>query len=175
MILDINNLQNLKRPSFDQYFLQIALFVSLRSDDEFAKHGAIIVDNLSKHPIGTGYNGTFRKSNKLIEGKDRDSRRPYMIHAEENAIMNSSVNPLSLTNGATIYITGLCCINCLQRVINFGITKIVELDKEGTSTENDETEEIRQNILSNSNIKIEKIPIEDLFLICPSVKPVKNT
>jgi len=152
------------RPTWDEYSLTLAFTVSLRSDDNFIKHGAIIVDNLSKHIIGTGYNNTMRKAKTwIINMNDRDYRRQFMIHAEENAIINCHKNPLELKDGATIYITGLPCINCLQRIINFGITRIVMAEKVGSINED---KEIRQTILNMNKIplQIDKIPLSNKYL-----------
>lgn len=136
------------RPSWDEYFLYLAFAIALRSDDRFIKHGAVIVDNKTKHIIGTGYNNTIAGfPENLIDLNDRDERRPYMIHAEENAILNSSTNASSLSNGATLYCTGLPCVNCLQRIMAFGITDIVYVKSRlATVTENSDTAVIRANI-----------------------------
>jgi len=153
------------RPSFDEYFLMLAFDVRLRSDDKFNKHGAIIVDNFSKHIVGTGYNGTISGSTlDTINYYDREYRRKFMIHAEENAILNCWKNPLESKEGATIYVTGEPCVNCLQRIVNFGITKIVCADREGTITESDDTEKIRDKIFSISGIEIEKISLTNFWI-----------
>lgn len=154
-----------KRPSFDEYFLMLAFDIRLRSDDKFVKHGAIIVDNLSKHIIGTGYNGTIKGSTlETIDYYDREYRRQFMIHAEENAILNCHKNPLELKDGATMYVTGQPCVNCLQRIVNFGITRIVITDRKGTITENENTQKIRDKILFISGIKVENISLNNFWI-----------
>lgn len=153
------------RPTFDEYFLLMAFIASLRSEDKFIKHGAIIVENISNHVLGTGYNATFRKSDKSeIELDNRDVRRPWMIHAEENAIMNCTKNPISLHGGATIYITGTPCVPCLQRIVNFGINRICMAERAGTITENKETEAHRNKILKQSKISIDTKPMDNEWL-----------
>lgn len=148
------------RPSWDEYFLKLAIDVSLRSEDVFIKHGCILVNNKTHHIIGTGYNAMFRGADKSkIDIYNRDLRRPYYIHAEENSIMNCTVNPLDLIKGARAYITGRSCNVCLQRLINFGITEIIELDRQGSITESPQEEEMRQTILSmvpNGSVTIRK-------------------
>ncbi|NIU01063.1 MAG: cytidine deaminase, partial [Nitrosopumilaceae archaeon] len=42
--------------SWDEYFMGIAVFTSLRSKDPNSKVGAVIV-NSANHILGTGYNG----------------------------------------------------------------------------------------------------------------------
>src|ERR1035437_3525548 len=120
--------------------MMIAFVVATRSDDIFIKHGSVIINNMTNHIIATGYNGTFRGCDtSKIDIKNRDERRPWMIHSEENAIMNCTKNPLELPQGASIYVTGLPCVNCLQRVINFGIKTVYMAQRNGSITENDET------------------------------------
>lgn len=153
------------RPTWDEYFLSLAFIVSLRSDDQFIRHGSILVDNFSKHIIGCGYNGTIKGFNDDELLMDRKSRRNFMIHAEENCIMNCSVLPSQLKCGCTIYVTGEPCVNCLQRIINFGIDRIVFAEgRIATITETDETAKIREKILNARNIKIDKIPLANKWI-----------
>jgi len=153
-----------KRPSFEEYFIMLAFDISARSEDKHIKHGAVIVDNLSKHIIGTGYNATFKGSDlSKINLDNREERRPYMIHAEENAIMNCARNPLELVKGASIFITGLPCVSCLQKIINFGITHIYYAKRTGSITEG-ETEGVRKNILSMSKIEITEMPLDNIWV-----------
>jgi deoxycytidylate deaminase len=151
------------RPTFDEYFLNIAFDVSLRSDDNNIRHGAVIVTN-QNHIIGTGYNATIRNSDKnKIPYNIREKKRLWMIHAEENAILNSRENPLTI-GGAKIYITGLPCVNCLQRIINFGITEVIYADRIGSVTENEETMKMRKDIIKMSKIKVRKMKLDSFWL-----------
>jgi dCMP deaminase len=151
------------RPTFDEYFLNIAFDVSLRSDDPNIRHGAVIVTN-QNHIIGTGYNNTIRNSDKSkIPYNIREKKRPWMIHAEENAMLNSRENPLTI-GGAKIYITGIPCVNCLQRIINFGITDIIYAKRMGSITENEETSKMREDIIKMSKIKISEVSLENFWL-----------
>jgi tRNA(Arg) A34 adenosine deaminase TadA len=76
------------RPSWDEYFLVLACTVSLRSEDPDIQHGAVIVNEYN-HIIGTGYNGPVKGSdNSVIPFSVRDEKRKWMIHAEENAMLN---------------------------------------------------------------------------------------
>lgn len=157
------SVNEIQRPTWDEYFLNIAFDVSTRSDDPNIRHGAIIVSE-QNHIIGTGYNGTIRGSDpEKIPYNDRDKKRPYMIHAEENAILNCMINPLTL-DYSKIYVTGLPCVNCLQRIINFGIKEIIYADRIGSITENEETKKMRENILSMSDIKITPVVLDTIWL-----------
>jgi dCMP deaminase len=142
------------RPSFDEYFLNIAKTVSTRSEDVFIKHGAILVDS-NNHIFGTGYNGlTVGFDKSLIDTYNRDERRPYMVHAEQNALLNSVLRP----SNSTMYVTGEPCVNCLLSMINFGVNRICYFDSVGSITENKKTKEIKNNLLRSSNIDYFKFP-----------------
>ena len=150
------------RPSFDEYFMNIALDVSLRSDDPDIQHGAVIVSK-NNYIIGTGYNATIKGSDpSKIPYLNRDKKRLWMIHAEENAILNSSINPNNI-NGAKIYVTAKPCVNCLQRIINFGINEIYYIDRNGSITENEETEQMRNDLITMSGISMIKIDIDSIL------------
>lgn len=138
----------LERPDWDEYFLKIAKDISLRSEDLFIKHGCVLVDRKTNHIIGTGYNGLPKgASHTFIDLSNRDLRRDYVIHSELNAILNSTKAPQDLAQGAKAYVTGRCCNGCLQHLIQYGVTEIIELDKIGSITEDARYQEIRSNIL----------------------------
>jgi dCMP deaminase len=133
--------------------------VSLRSEDPDIKHGAVIV-NRQNHIIGTGYNGPIKGSdNSLIPFSVRDEKRKWMIHAEENAMLNVTQSSSERGDSCRIYITGQPCNNCLQRIINFGIKTIIMMDRVGSITENEETESMRRKIMDMSGTNLIKIPM----------------
>ena len=153
-----------QRPTFDEYFLILAASISLRSDDPDIKHGAVIV-NQQNQIIGTGYNATVRKSNPdKIPYHIRDKKRLWMLHAEENAILNCSSNPLMLPGGAKIYVTGKPCFPCLQRMINFGITKIYHAKRVGTCTDNAESEQMKKHLIEMSGVEVIEVDIDSFWM-----------
>lgn len=151
------------RPSWDEYFLLISFIVSLRSQDPNIQHGAIIVDDLN-HIIGTGYNGPIKSSkDNIIPWNNRDEKRKWMIHAEENCILNCT-KTVSSNNNFKMYITGLPCNNCLQRIINFGVKRIIIADRKGSITENHESEQMRKLLIDMSGIEVKVIPTSNFWL-----------
>src|SRR5690606_37707248 len=128
----VENHYFINRPSWDIYFLNIAISVSHRSEDPNIKHGAVIVDK-NNHIMGTGYNAFITGGDKnIIPLNNREEKRKWVIHAEENGLLNCSAVS---KNDLRIYITGEPCNNCLQRIINFGIKQIIILDRCGSITE----------------------------------------
>jgi len=139
-----------KRPSWDEYFLDMARTASTRSEDLFVQHGAILV-NEHNHIMGTGYNAFTPNFDKaLVDPSDRNARRPYMVHAEQNAILNSTMR----SNCSTMYVTGEPCINCMLSMINFGVKRFCYVDSVGTITDNDETRLIKKNLIDSSGVEV---------------------
>jgi dCMP deaminase len=153
-----------ERPSFDEYFLMLAFDISYRSEDPDIKHGAVIIDS-NNHIVGSGYNATIKNSDKEnIPLSIRDEKRKWMIHAEENAILNCLINPSSYYGDCKMYVTGLPCVNCLQRIINFGVSEIIYADRTGSITENSSTEEMRRKIIEMSKIKVTKFNLHNKWV-----------
>lgn len=108
---------------WDQRFLQLAKFVSGWSKDPSTQVGAVIVDDL-KRVIGLGFNGFARgieDNTDLLH--DRNAKLDRMIHAEINAILNSSLN----VRGSTMYLTIPPCHACANFLIQAGIKKLIWL------------------------------------------------
>ncbi len=114
--------------SWDEYFMGVALLSAMRSKDPTTQVGACII-NSKKRIVGIGYNGfpigveddVFPWEN---DGDWLDNKYPYVVHAEPNAILNSTV---SLDN-ATIYVTLFPCNECAKLIIQSGIKEIVFLE-----------------------------------------------
>lgn len=111
--------------SWDEYFMGVAILSSKRSKDPSTQVGACIV-NKDKKIVGIGYNGfphgidddTFPWGK---EGEYVDTKYPYVVHAEPNAILNST----SSLVGCTIYVTLFPCCECAKLIIQSGIKEIV--------------------------------------------------
>ncbi len=124
-----------KRPSWDEYFMELAEVVRKRADCTRRKVGAVIVKDY--RIISTGYNGTPHTIKNCSEGgcqrcKKRDERKInwyeyeescVCIHAEQNAIIQAAYLGAS-TKGATLYSTTNPCSSCAKMLINAGITKV---------------------------------------------------
>ncbi len=114
--------------SWDEYFMGVAILSAKRSKDPETQVGACIINN-KKRIIGIGYNGfpygvdddDFPWDN---DGNYLDTKYPYVVHAEANAILNSTV---SLEN-ATLYVTLFPCNDCAKLIIQSGIKELVFLE-----------------------------------------------
>lgn len=120
------------RPSWDQYFMDIAQLVSSRSTCLRRQVGAVLV--IDKQIIATGYNGAAQGLKHCIEvgclreqlGVPSGERHEICrgIHGEQNAIIQAALHGVS-TKGATLYCTHQPCILCSKMLINAGIIKVV--------------------------------------------------
>lgn len=114
----------------------IALLSSKRSKDPNTQVGACIVDTLNKI-VGIGYNGFpigcsdddlpwERKNEKLNETK-----YPYVVHAEANAILNSTKD----LHNARMYVALFPCNECAKLIIQSGIKEILYLSDKYKDTD----------------------------------------
>ena len=123
----------MNRPSWDEYFMQMAELTAQRSTCLRRQVGAIVVKE--KHIIATGYNGApkglphceelggcLREKLEIPSGERHELCRA--LHAEQNAIIQAATLGQSI-EGATIYITHQPCIICAKMIINAGISRIV--------------------------------------------------
>lgn len=124
-----NDLQKLiPIPTWDEYFMTLAKVASLKSKDPSTKVGACIVDK-EKRVVGLGYNGFPKKCNDdnlpmKREGSFLDTKYAYVVHAEPNAILNSTKE----TKGCKIYVTLFPCNECAKLIIQAGIEEVIYLE-----------------------------------------------
>ncbi len=117
------------RPSWHEYFMQIAEKVSERSTCLHRHVGAVIVR--SNHIIATGYNNVpsgvphctpdLCTRQNVQAGQELEICRA--IHAEQNAILQAARMGMC-TDGATMYVTILPCYTCAKMILNAGIVKV---------------------------------------------------
>ena len=112
--------------SWDEYFMGIAILAARRSKDPNTQVGACIVsqDNII---ISTGYNGMPKGCSDDEYPWDRtgeQTKYPYVVHAELNAILNASGRDL---RGSLIYVALFPCNECAKAIIQSGIREIVYL------------------------------------------------
>jgi len=119
------------RPSWDEYFLQIARVVATRATCPRRSVGAVIV--LDRRILTTGYNGAPRGLRHCPpDGPNKDWPEGCMmnghcvraVHAEQNAIVQAALNGVS-TRRATLYVTCQPCNACAKMIVNAGIVRVV--------------------------------------------------
>lgn len=143
-----------RRPSVDDYFMEIAHHMARRSTCFRRSVGAVIVKD--KHLLATGFNGVprglthcihtgcIRMGNpnlELFEVKSVEEIREYFqhhrevpsgqfhelctgVHAEENAIIQAAYFGISIRD-ADVYTTTFPCVNCARILINARVKRII--------------------------------------------------
>ena len=124
-----------ERPSWEAYFMDIAVLVSKRSTCLRRSVGAVVVKN--RRILSTGYNGAptnvrhcsetgcLRAEKNVPSGERHELCRG--IHAEQNAIIQAAFHGVSICD-ASLFCTNLPCSICAKMIINAGIKKIFYLD-----------------------------------------------
>lgn len=144
------------RPSWDEYFIDIARLVSKRSTCLRRKVGAVIVKQ--RRVLATGYNGTptnithceetgcLRQSLGIPSGQRHELCRG--LHAEQNALLQASLYGISL-EGSSIYCTNQPCVICVKMLINAGIKEVVIRDGY--------PDKLAREFLKEAKIKVRKL------------------
>jgi dCMP deaminase len=142
-----------ERPSYDEYFMEMANVVSKRSTCLRRKVGALLVKD--KHILSTGYNGApkglkhcsevgcLREELNVPPGERHELCRG--LHAEQNAIIQAAVFGISIKN-SVLYCTNTPCVVCVKMLINAGVKEIVY--------SGEYPDELAKKMLNESDIKI---------------------
>jgi len=112
--------------SWDEYFMGIAMLAARRSKDPNTQVGACIVskDNII---LSTGYNGMPKGCSDdefPWERTGPETKYPYVVHAELNAILNAHGRDLQ---GSRIYVALFPCNECAKAIIQSGVKEVLYL------------------------------------------------
>ena len=113
-----------KQELLDKRYMRMAYIWSENSYCKRRKVGALIVKD--KMIISDGYNGTPSGFENICED-DNDKTKPYVLHAEANAITKVACSNNS-SKDATLYVTSSPCIECAKLIIQAGINRVVYAD-----------------------------------------------
>jgi len=113
-----------KQFSLDSRYLKMAQIWAENSYCERRKVGAILVKN--KMIISDGYNGTPSGFENICEDESGKTK-PYVLHAEANAITKVAKSANNSEN-ATLYVTTSPCIECSKLIIQAGIKRVVYME-----------------------------------------------
>lgn len=150
-----NYRENRDRITWDEIWVAKAFLNAKRSHDPQTQCGAVIVskDNVL---ISEGYNGFIRGINdEVLPNTRRDNMKyPFMIHAEENAILNAARNGHS-TENTKCYVTGNPCLGCFQKLWQAGINEIITTEHQINMLHEDDeyiiTREILESLIRENN------------------------
>jgi len=122
------------RPTWNEYFMKVAITLSSRSSCVKVHSGSVIVHN--KSIVGEGYNGAPPGIKTCLEKgactKELKTGQKYEdtlntgqcigVHSEMNALAHTNT---TIHRGATIYTTILPCHVCAKTLISHGIKRVV--------------------------------------------------
>ena len=161
-----------ERPSYDEYFMEMAHLVAKRSTCLRRNVGAILVKD--KHILSTGYNGApkglehcsevgcLRKELGILSGERHEICRG--LHAEQNAIIQAAVFGISIKN-SVLYCTNTPCVVCAKMLINAGVKEIVY--------SGGYPDDLAKKMISESKIKIRNFDNKNTML-SKTKKLIKN-
>ena len=110
--------------SWDEYFMGIAMLAARRSKDPNTQVGACIVSQ-NNIILSTGYNGMPKGCSDDEYPWDRegaDTKYPYVVHAELNAILNAHGRDLQ---GSRLYVALFPCNECAKAIIQSGVQEVL--------------------------------------------------
>lgn len=139
----------MKRPSFEEIYLQLAATLAKRSTCKRLQVGTVITSDDFRKVLAVGYNGN---ATGLANRCDRDEAGNCgCLHSEENAVINCD-SPRFIPK--LVFVTHNPCVSCAKRLINLGnVKKIFYMHKYRSS------EAI--NILSQVGIELIQLPFKD--------------
>ena len=122
-----------KRPTWDEYFMEIAGVVAKRATCDRGRSGCVVARD--KQILVTGYVGApvglphcdeVGHQIKTITNEDGTVSKHCVrtTHAEQNAICQAAKIGVSI-NGATLYCKMTPCSTCAKMIINAGIKRVV--------------------------------------------------
>jgi len=134
------------RPSWDEYFMEIAHTVSKRATCDRGRSGCVIVKE--KQILVSGYVGSpnglphcddvgHQMKKMLHEDGSISEHCVRTVHAEQNAICQAAKRGIAL-EGSTLYCRMTPCRVCAMLIINCGIKRVVCEKKYHAGAESEE-------------------------------------
>lgn len=112
------------RPSWDEYFLKLAMLASERATCPRMHCGCVLVKD--RYVLSTGYNGSLPGSPHCEDEGCLvvDNHCVRTNHAEMNAICQAARHGVTL-DGASAYVTNMPCTTCAKALIAAGVERVV--------------------------------------------------
>jgi dCMP deaminase len=138
-----------RRPSWDEYFLKLAMLASERATCPRMHCGCVLARD--RFVLATGYNGSLPgtphcDTDGCIVVNDHCVRTN---HAEINAICQAAHHGIDLS-GATAYVTNMPCTACAKALIGAGICRVVVFS--------DYHETLAERFFAESRVCLDRLP-----------------
>jgi dCMP deaminase len=148
------------RPTWDEYFLEMAHVIASRATCLRRRVGAVVVRD--RRILATGYNGApaglphcaevgcRRAELGIASGQRQELCRG--LHAEQNAIIQGALHGVSLRD-STLYCTTQPCVICAKMLINAGLGRIVY--------EGEYADELSLEMLEQAGIELVRVQADE--------------
>jgi len=149
---------NRDRPTWEEYFLEMARVVAHRSTCLRRRVGALLVRD--KRILATGYNGApaglphcedvgcLREQKRIPPGERQELCRG--LHAEQNAVIQGALHGVSL-KGSVLYATTQPCVTCAKMLINAGVRRVVY--------EGEYPDQLALEMLQQAGVELVRVPL----------------
>lgn len=141
-----------RRPSWDEYFLKLAMLASERATCPRMHCGCVLVRD--RFVLSTGYNGSLPGTpHCYTDGCIIVNNHCVRTnHAEINAICQAAHHGISLT-GATAYVTNMPCTACAKALVAAGVRRVVVFS--------DFHDTLAETFFAESKVSIDRLPMPD--------------
>lgn len=145
-----------KRPSWDEYFVDIMVAASKRATCDrgrascvFVRDRQILVTGYVGSPVGFAHCDEIGHQIKKLIHEDRHITEHCVrtVHAEQNAICQAAKRGVSL-DGSTVYVNMTPCRVCAMLLINCGVKRVYAVNKYHAGAES-------ETMLKKAKVKLE--------------------
>lgn len=146
---------NNNRPSWDEYFLKLAMLASERATCPRMHVGCVLVKD--RFVLATGYNGSLPGQPHCddVGCLIVDNHCVRTNHAEINALVQAARHGVNVI-GSTAYITNMSCTTCAKALIAAGIKRVVVFS--------DFHDTLATKFYSEAGVEIVKLPMPDRMI-----------
>lgn len=146
---------NNKRPTWDEYFLKLAMLASERATCPRMHCGCVLVKD--RFVLATGYNGSLpgQPHCEDVGCLVVDNHCVRTNHAEINALTQAATHGVNL-KGTTAYITNMSCTTCAKALIAAGVVRVVVFS--------DFHDTLATEFYTKSGVEIVKLPMPDRLI-----------
>jgi len=141
---------HVERPSWDEYFLKLAMLASERATCPRMHCGCVLAKD--RYVLATGYNGSLPGAPHctdvgclIVEGHCVRTN-----HAEINAICQATRHGADLL-AATAYVTNMPCTACAKALIAAGIKRVVVFSEYHST--------LAEQFFAESSVTLDRLPI----------------
>jgi len=144
-----------ERPSWDEYFLKLAMLASERATCPRMHCGCVLVRD--RFVLATGYNGSLPGAAHChdVGCLIVDNHCVRTNHAEINALCQASRHGVSVAAG-TAYITNMSCTACAKALIAAGIVRVVVFS--------DYHQTLAEQFFAEAGVQISRLPIPERII-----------